>query len=162
MEIGFGRGKFISKYAKQYPDRYVAEVRRSMVDIFNERYEFSNLKAVWGTVRFVWRIHSDGTLSRVFIFHPDPWFKKRHYKRRVLNQELLGIIQKKVNNEGIVYISTDVQDLFIDMKEVCSSNDSIEFIENDVFWSTDYMTHWSMFSEEDQRDQYFLTIKFKE
>ena len=165
LEIGFGRGKFISQYAKNYPDRFIVgvEVRRSMVDNFNERYQLSNLLAVWGTAQICLEdMIPNGSLTRVFIFHPDPWFKKRHYKRRVINHELLSILQTKLNNNGRVYISTDVSDLYDNICEVCDDHDYIETVENDDFWATDYNTHWSMFSTEDQRNQYFLTLKFKE
>ena len=39
----------------------------------------------------------DASLKHIFVFHPDPWFKKRHHKRRVINPNFLSLVEKKVS-----------------------------------------------------------------
>ena len=137
LEIGFGRGKFAVGYAERNPDRFLiaVEVRKQMVQLFNEKHNVANLHAVWGTGQICLEdMIKDHSLERVFIFHPDPWFKKRHHKRRVLNQDLLENLKKKLIDNGTIYISTDVVELYDDMLSVCRDY-GMSFIEDDPFWA---------------------------
>ncbi|RAP24955.1 tRNA (guanosine(46)-N7)-methyltransferase TrmB [Candidatus Marinamargulisbacteria bacterium SCGC AG-343-K17] len=165
LEIGFGRGRFMSQYAQKHGDRFVVgvEVRKQMVEEFKRRYTIDNCLPIWGAGAICLEdVIPNNSVDRVFIFHPDPWFKKRHHKRRVVNHELLRLIQSKMVSHGTVYISTDVEELYEDMLNLCETYGNLEFIEDDPFWVNDYLTHWSMFSDKDQRSQYFLSFNFKE
>ena len=162
FEIGFGRGRFIEAYAERYPDRYVVavEVRKNIVALFKDRVQFKNLLPIWGVAQICLEdVIPNDSLSRVFIFHPDPWFKKRHFKRRVVQKDLLLLLQQKLSTNGMIYISTDVEELYVSMMEVCTDCSGFQFVDQDSFWESDYQTHWSMFSEEDQRKQFFITLK---
>ena len=162
FEVGFGRGRFIEAYADRHSDRYMVavEVRKNMVELFKERVQLPNILPIWGTAEICMAdVVPDQSLSRVFIFHPDPWFKKRHNKRRVVQPEMLKLIQQKLISNGMIYISTDVEELYDSMLDVCSEMDGFTMVENDPFWEDDYQTHWSMFSEQDDRNQFFITLK---
>jgi len=54
----------------------------------------------------------DGTLQMVTIQFPDPWFKKRHAKRRMVNEELVETVAKHLLPGGKVFVQTDIQPLF--------------------------------------------------
>lgn len=165
LEIGFGRGRFMSNYAQKHSDRLIVgvEVRKQMVQVFKERYTIDNCLPIWGSGQICLEdVIPNQSLHRVFIFHPDPWFKKRHHKRRVLTHDLLDLIRLKLVSNGMVYISTDVEILYEDMLNLCQTYGSLEIIENDPFWGNDYLTHWSMFSDLDERSQYFISFRFKE
>ena len=155
----------MSQYAENHPNRYVVgvEVRKQMVEAFKTRYTIPNCLPLWGAGAICLEdVIPDGNVSRVFIFHPDPWFKKRHHKRRVVNHHLFTLIKQKLVPGGIVYISTDVQELYEDMMNLCETYGNLEFIKDDPFWGSDYLTHWSMFSDLDDRSQFFIAFKFKE
>ena len=165
VEIGFGRGQFLSQYAKNHPRRFVVgvEVRRQMVEIFKSRYQLANCFPIWGAGAICLEdAIPDHQVHRIFVFHPDPWFKKRHHKRRVFNIDLLKLMEQKLVPGGVVYVSTDVEDLYNDMRGLCKTYGNLEFIENEPFWGTDYATHWSKFSNLDNRSQFFMSFKFKE
>ncbi len=165
LDIGFGRGRFMSSYANRHPNRFVVgiEVRKQMVMAFKDRYSIENCLPIWGAAAICMEdAIPDASLSRVFIFHPDPWFKKRHHKRRVLNDHLLNLIREKMVPGGRLYVSTDVTELHNDMLNLCEIYGNLEFVTDDLFWQTDYATHWSMFAENEQRPQHFLTVQFKE
>lgn len=162
FEIGFGRGRFIESYALRHPNRFAVavEVRKNMVELFKERVKLPNILPIWGAAQICTEdIIPDQSLSRVFIFHPDPWFKKRHFKRRVLQLDLLILLQQKLITNGMIYISTDVEELFEAMIDTCQQCKGYQLLDDDPFWDTDYQTHWSMFSEKDQRSQFFITLK---
>ena len=163
LDIGFGRGRFMSSYANRHPDRFVVgvEVRKQMVLAFKERYTLPNCLPIWGAAAICMEdAIRDASLSRVFVFHPDPWFKKRHHKRRVLNSHVLNLIQSKLMPGGRLYVSTDVTELYKDMLNLCQTYGNLDFVSDDPFWQTEYATHWSMFAENDQRPQHFLTLQF--
>ena len=162
FEIGFGRGRFIESYALRHPYRFAVavEVRKNMVELFKERVQLPNLLPIWGAAQIcIEDTIPDQSLSRVFIFHPDPWFKNRHFKRRVLQPELLILLQQKLITNGMIYISTDVEELYEAMMDTCQQSNGYQLLDGDPFWETDYQTHWSMFSEKDQRSQFFITLK---
>ena len=52
----------------------------------------------------------DNSLSKVLIFFPDPWPKKRHYKRRLIQPQFTELLQKKLKPQGILHIATDWED----------------------------------------------------
>ncbi|MEK9714396.1 MAG: tRNA (guanosine(46)-N7)-methyltransferase TrmB, partial [Methylophilaceae bacterium] len=49
----------------------------------------------------------DNFLSKINIFFPDPWHKKRHNKRRLVNEDNLNLIIKKLKDGGVLHIATD-------------------------------------------------------
>jgi tRNA (guanine-N7-)-methyltransferase len=50
---------------------------------------------------------ADGSLDGVHLFFPDPWPKKRHHKRRIVNENFLQLVAKKLKGEGFLHIATD-------------------------------------------------------
>ena len=59
---------------------------------------------------------------------PDPWFKKRHYKRRVIQPELINILSNSLQKGTLIFIKTDVKDLFDYMDQTISSNSNFKTI----------------------------------
>ncbi|GMF48685.1 unnamed protein product [Phytophthora fragariaefolia] len=57
-------------------------------------------------------------VESVSIFHPDPWMKKRHIKRRLVNDEFVAEMAKLLPNGTPIYVQTDVEELFAYMVEV--------------------------------------------
>ena len=165
FEIGFGKGIFLTQYASRYPNRYILgiEVRKQAVDYVQSRLDskgISNVVICHGAAnRCLLDIVPDASIARCFIFHPDPWLKDRHAKRRVIQPELLALFGKKLRPKGRVYVSTDVGFLWDDIHATFKRDLQFEAIENDEFWSSDYETHWSMFSDIDERDSFFGTFQ---
>lgn len=165
LEIGVGRGVFLSEYAKRHPNRRMVgmDVRLAIVKAFNARYSLENVRVFWASAAVCLEdLISDNSLHRVFIFHPDPWFKARHAKRRVVCKELFDILSKKMHTKGMIYISTDVDALHADMCAIIASDQRLMHHSDDSFWTSEYKTHWSQFSASNQRNQHFITTSFKE
>ena len=167
FEIGFGKGVFIQGYAKRYPERHIVgiEVRKQAVDFVNHLLNengISNVLALHGAAyRCLEDCIPDGSIQRCFVFHPDPWIKDRHAKRRVIQTQLLDLLERKLQEKGRVYVSTDVDFLWDDISNTFNKDSRFKTIDDDVFWSTDYLTHWSMFSELDKRNQFFGSFECK-
>ena len=61
-------------------------------------------------------------LKSISLYFPDPWFKKRHYKRRVIQPEFINILSNSLQKGTLIFIKTDVKDLFDFMDSTISSN----------------------------------------
>ena len=164
IEIGFGKGIFIRNWAKNHPERCVigAEIRANIVQILQKKIQkedVQNIHLYHGNGEIlVDDGFEDQSIDNIFIFHPDPWFKKKHHKRRVINSKFIKIIQKKLKQTGFLRLSTDVEDLFEDMIETISTIPELILITNDPFWETEYTTHWQEYSNLDNRHTFSATF----
>lgn len=66
----------------------------------------------------------DGSIDQIQIFFPDPWHKKRHNKRRLVQQEFMLLIANKLKETGSVHLATDWQEYAVHMMEVMSGLDA--------------------------------------
>jgi len=64
---------------------------------------------------------------------PDPWFKKRHYKRRVIQPEFINLLSNKLQKGSLIFIKTDVKDLFDYMDSTISGNSKFKKIDKKDF-----------------------------
>ena len=154
LEIGVGRGIFLRHWATTQTRNIIGvEIRKQMVDILQERLEAThveNAHLVHSSGERVLEALPDKSIEKVFIFHPDPWLKKKHQKRRVVQPDLLNEVLRVLTENGRLYVSTDVEDLFEEMQEKIISSNQFKQIEDTEFWSN-YTSHWTTYSEEDQR-----------
>ena len=157
LEIGFGRGVFLRNYAQCFENRSIIgiDVRSQIVDVLNERL-------IKESIHNVALVHCNGSifledslpdhcLDRVFVFHPDPWLKKRHHKRRVIQHSLLDVMAKKLKIGGRLYLTTDVMLLGEEMAAICEAHPDFSNVEDTNFWAHYYQSHWDRFSIEDKR-----------
>ena len=113
LEVGFGNGDSLLEMAIQQPDQnflgievYEAGVGR----LINEasKNNLSNLKIIKeDAVEILTNNISDNSLSCFQLFFPDPWHKKKHHKRRIVQVSFLDLLSKKLKNNGIAHIATD-------------------------------------------------------
>tara|TARA_A100001015_G_scaffold16380_2_gene19144 strand:+ start:313 stop:915 length:603 start_codon:yes stop_codon:yes gene_type:complete len=164
FEVGFGRGVFLKQWAKLNSNSFLigVEVRKSIVNDVKLKLEKENLNNVslhhGNAELFLADAVEDESLNHIFVFHPDPWFKKRHHKRRVVNPDFLSLVEKKLKINGKLYVSTDVESLWEAMIETIS-NTSLKPVNNDPFWTTVYDTHWTTFSVKDERQMFFKSFQ---
>lgn len=165
VEIGSGKGVFLQYYAKKYPQRNILafEIRKQVVDYLNEiceRENLSNVKVIHGAGKNGLEALQAGVkIEKVFIFHPDPWFKKRHHKRRVMNENLLHLLYRKLNDSGEIYFSTDVAELMESVDDLMQGFQSqFSYFKSD-FWHTDYQSHWSNFVTAEAKETYSKAYK---
>lgn len=117
LEIGFGRGAFLIGRAVAAPDSRVigVEIKSKWAFIVEQRritLGLSNARAFGADIREVLpRFGPDASVARVFVHFPDPWWKKRHAKRRVLEDALLDEVARLlVPGTGELFVQTDVED----------------------------------------------------
>jgi tRNA (guanine-N7-)-methyltransferase len=128
LEVGFGNGDSLLEIATQQPQQnflgievYEAGVGR-LINEANKR-QLSNLKIIQEDAVEVLQKHiPDDSLSKFQLFFPDPWHKKRHHKRRIIQMSFLDILEKKLKNGGIVHIATDWEDYAKHIMETLESH----------------------------------------
>ena len=120
LDIGCGRGRFLLRMAKTEPGRnYIGvEIREPLVEEANEiaadsglaniHYYFCNAPLDLETV--LEKVPED-RIELVTIQFPDPWFKKRHEKRRMVNERLVRAVKNILSPDGKVFVQTDVEEL---------------------------------------------------
>jgi tRNA (guanine-N7-)-methyltransferase len=116
LEIGFGMGDPLLTMAKENPDyHYIgAEVHEpGIVKLLSRivKEDVSNITIFEGdVVPFLREAIPNGALSGVQIFFPDPWPKKRHHKRRLIQPDFVTLLVDKLVTGGFIHLATDWED----------------------------------------------------
>lgn len=132
LEIGSNRGRFIRALAQRHPDRtflgvemrfkYVETAREELADA-----EVSNAWVLCADVNHVLPIViDDGQLTDVFLLYPDPWWKRQHRTRRVIQPGFLDRLAPKMAAGGKLWIRTDVGPFADDMRDILVDHPEFE------------------------------------
>lgn len=126
LEIGFGMGASLVTMAKAAPEKdFIGiEVHRPGVGrLFHAmaEQEVDNIRAYCDdAVEVLQQCIADESLACVQIFFPDPWHKKRHNKRRLIQPAFVQMLRKKLQLGGVIHLATDWQDYAEQMLQVMS------------------------------------------
>jgi tRNA (guanine-N7-)-methyltransferase len=129
MEIGFGMGEATAIIAKNHPDNaYIAvDVHPPGIGKLLSRIDedkLSNVKVIEDDVHVVLQhMFADHCLDGIHLFFPDPWPKKKHHKRRIVNDGFLQLIHPKLKKGGFIHIATDWVPYATSIQEVFSNSD---------------------------------------
>lgn len=117
VDLGCGRGTYAWRRACGFPQVNVVtlDVRKKWIQRIREqarRQALSNLRAIRCDVtQDLGLLFRPGTISGFTSHHPDPWWKKRHRKRRMIRPEIINELASLLVPSGWVYLQTDVPDL---------------------------------------------------
>lgn len=118
LEIGMGKGTFITQQAKLHPEvnyfgvEYARWFWRYASDRLRRNHCNNARTARAEAMYFVREFVPDASLSVVHIYHPDPWPKKRHHKRRLIQQPFLEQVQRVLTPGGLLSVVTDHREYF--------------------------------------------------
>ena len=124
MEIGFGMGEATAIIAKNHPNNgYIAvDVHPPGIGKLLARIvenDLINLKVIEEDVHVVLQhMIADESLDGIHLFFPDPWPKKKHNKRRIVNEGFLALIHPKLKKGGFIHIATDWVPYAVSIQEV--------------------------------------------
>lgn len=127
LEIGFGMGETTAKIAQTLPecDFLAAEVHTPGVGALLKLIEESaltNIRVIQhDVVEVLQNMLTDASLDGVHIFFPDPWHKKRHHKRRLIQAEFVKLLCSKLKTGGYLHVATDWQEYAEWVLEVLSA-----------------------------------------
>jgi tRNA (guanine-N7-)-methyltransferase len=132
LEIGSGMGETTAAIAQARPDAdfIAAEVHGPGVGSLLNRIEslqLPNLRVIRHDASEVLeKMIGDGSLSAIHLFFPDPWPKKRHHKRRLVQPEFAALAARKLEPGGTLHAATDWPDYAEHMDEVFSCEPLME------------------------------------
>lgn len=127
VDVGSAHGDFLRAWAAQRPDLNVVglEVRRPMVERVNARIEQEGL----GNARVIYcnanlnfsELFAPASLRTVYVHFPDPWFKKRHHKRRVMTPAFLDHLASRLEPGGVLRFMTDFGEYAAEVLELMAT-----------------------------------------
>ena len=132
VEIGFGNGLSLAQAAAAHPDTAFLgiEVHRPGVGQVLMRIQemgLQNLRVVCGDAVPVLSARiPEKSLTRVHLYFPDPWPKKRHHKRRLVQKEWVDTVASRLLPDGRLHLATDWENYAEHMREVLSSNPNFQ------------------------------------
>ncbi|NIZ47414.1 tRNA (guanosine(46)-N7)-methyltransferase TrmB [Entomospira nematocerorum] len=129
VEIGFGMGKATYQIAHDNPDKgylgievYTAGVGKLLLAI--EEHALENIYIIQDDVAVVMpSMIPDASLAGIHCFYPDPWPKKRHHKRRLLQPAFIHQIVQKLQKDGYLYIVTDWEEYAHEIMQALSKEE---------------------------------------
>ncbi|AEW44705.1 tRNA(m7G46)-methyltransferase [Serratia symbiotica str. 'Cinara cedri'] len=115
LEIGFGMGRSLVTTAKKNPQKnflgievYLPGISACLADAY--AVKLNNLRVIChDAVEVLQNTIPDDSLDAVQLFFPDPWHKKRHNKRRIVQLHFVHLVLKKLKMGGIFHVATDSQ-----------------------------------------------------
>lgn len=118
MEIGFGSGEHVAGLMKQNPSVFMIGAEpfiNGMANFFQhlaeQKLPESHIRVWMDDAMLLARRLPTASIERLYVLNPDPWPKKRHHKRRIINQDNLDVFARILKPNGQLIMATDVNDL---------------------------------------------------
>jgi tRNA (guanine-N7-)-methyltransferase len=142
LEIGFGGAEHLLWQARHNPDALIVgcePYEDGVIKVLSaiEAEGLKNLRVHMGDVRDVLRALPESALDRAFILFPDPWPKRKHRKRRLVNSSLLGLLARALKPKAELRIATDIGDYARTMLEAFR-------LQPRFAWQAESPTDWRM------------------
>ncbi|HEY9268721.1 MAG TPA: tRNA (guanosine(46)-N7)-methyltransferase TrmB [Methylotenera sp.] len=132
LEIGFGMGETTAKIAQTLPecDFLAAEVHTpgvgALLKLIDE-LALTNIRVIQhDVVEVLQNMLPDASLDGIHIFFPDPWHKKRHHKRRLIQAEFVKLLCTKLKLGAYIHVATDWQEYAEWVLEVLSAEPQLQ------------------------------------
>ena len=138
LEIGFGMGEATAHIAQAMPERdfLCCEVHEPGVGALLKRVQdgaLANVRIVaHDAVEVLQHMVAPGSLAGVHVFFPDPWHKKRHHKRRLVQPEWVDLVATRLAPGGYLHCATDWQPYAEHMLQVLQANRALHNTATDV------------------------------
>lgn len=117
IELGTGKGNFITTLAEQNPDInfFGVELHEEVLIKAVKKAEakgLTNMSFLWMNVNDLEEYFAPGEVNRIYLNFSDPWPKKRHAKRRLTDRSFLAKYKNVLNPDGYIQLKTDNETLF--------------------------------------------------
>ncbi len=128
IEIGFGNGEHLAALAAAHPERdyFGIEVHRPGVGhlfLLTQQHNLSNVRASDHDAVEVLRDQiAPASLDEVLVLFPDPWHKKRHHKRRLIQPPFVELVASRMRAGGVFRLATDWEHYAVQMLEVLGAS----------------------------------------
>jgi len=131
MEIGFGNGLSLASMAEQAPETnfFGVEVHLPGVGsllVQTKKLGLENVRVSREDAVDVLKHIPENSLDRMQIFFPDPWHKKRHHKRRLIQSDFVETVVSRLKPEGVLHVATDWENYAEHVLEVLLASPGLE------------------------------------
>lgn len=124
VEIGFGMGQSLSEMAQQRPEHNFIGIEVHQPGVGSllcqvKELGLENIRVIAAdAVEVMTAMIGHNSLAGVYLFFPDPWHKKRHHKRRIVQPAFVDMIVQRIQPEGVFHMATDWENYAEHMLEV--------------------------------------------
>ena len=165
IDIGSAAGDFLFDLALENNNwNYLGiEIREKLVnnaklkvieqEIRNLYFVFGNANKIFSSLQWECLIKCVRSISFNF---PDPWFKKRHIKRRLIQPDFINLLSNSMQKGSLIFIKTDVKELFEFMELNISNNLNLKILDNEDFI---YASSFNPKKIQTNREKYVLNNK---
>jgi tRNA (guanine-N7-)-methyltransferase len=152
VEVGSGKGLFMESAATANPHHnffgveIAAKYARFAAARLAKRGLFNAVMLEGDAGRLFAELLPDDSLRAVHVYFPDPWWKKRHHKRRVMNERFAQLVQSKLKVGGTLHYWTDVEERYRETLELIATHTRLfgplQVSEQPASHDLDYRTHF--------------------
>lgn len=136
LEIGFGNGEALVSMAQAHPEInflgvevHLPGVGHVLGEIAN--HQLSNVRIIrYDALELLEHHLPASSVERLSLFFPDPWHKKRHHKRRIVNPEFLKLTGHVLTDHALVHIATDWESYALHIEQVLADSDLFSKIDS--------------------------------
>jgi tRNA (guanine-N7-)-methyltransferase len=132
VDIGCGKGRFLIARASSYPqtnflgvERQAGRVLRTAkkaVRLGLENVRLARVEACGGLAELL----EPGSVATVYVFFPDPWPKRRHHRRRLINSDFMDLMHEKLRVGGLLHFASDHADYAKQVSGVFAGDERFE------------------------------------
>ena len=141
VDVGCGYGGLLVSLAEKYPDVGIVglEIRVKVTEYVRQRIDALRIQGTCknatvlraNAMKFLPNFFKKGQLTKMFFLFPDPHFKKKKHKARIITPTLLAEYAYLIREGGMLYVATDVEELFQWMTKHLDAFPLFEKVEND-------------------------------
>jgi tRNA (guanine-N7-)-methyltransferase len=141
IDLGSGSGKFLVEAGQRYPGRNFLGIERLLGRVRKARRKacqlgLANVRVLRVEIDYAVKyLLPQASISRFHLSFPDPWPKRRHHSRRLVEEEFFGAIAAALESSGELWIKTDHADYFRWIEKIAAV---VSFTFQEVPWEYDY------------------------
>jgi tRNA (guanine-N7-)-methyltransferase len=132
VEVGPGRGEFLFRIAREHPETNYLGIERSrgrareLEQSLRKRGGLANVRIINADAACVLALLPDASVAGYYVLFPDPWWKVRHHRRRLVTPEFIATLRRTLISGGTLQLATDVAAYFAVAQECLEGDGGLE------------------------------------